>query len=74
MYNEFYQKGAKGLEIYCDYNNKMQKEYYLIFARKNNCIITMGSESQGASESDSKIGTIQYPDWVIENMKKNGVI
>lgn len=62
--------GIDGLEVYYPEHNQVITNFYLDIARKNNLLITGGSDYHGMAKPEVRIGAAKIPYNLIEDLKQ----
>ncbi|MDP8260614.1 MAG: PHP domain-containing protein [Candidatus Gygaella obscura] len=63
--------GIKGIEVYYPEHRKKQIKEFLGIAKRNNLLVTGGSDCHGNAKSSKLIGRIRLPYSFVEELKKN---
>ena len=66
--NEFMELGLKGIEVIHSDHNTSHTKKYMDFAKKNNLIMTGGSDFHGANKDNAFIGVPEVENHIYENL------
>jgi len=67
---EFVKLGLMGLEVYYPEHSQGTVNFYLELARKNNLLVTGGSDCHGKAKPEVRIGSIKAPYALVEKLKE----
>ena len=67
---EFIKSGLMGLEVYYPEHSQGTVNFYLDLARKNNLVVTGGSDCHGSAKPEVRIGSIKVPYALVEKLKE----
>jgi hypothetical protein len=67
---EFVKLGLMGLEVYYPEHSQGTVNFYLELARKNNLLVTGGSDCHGKAKPEVRIGSIKVPYALVEKLKE----
>lgn len=67
--NEFMELGLKGIEVIHSDHNASHTKKYMDFAKKNNLIMTGGSDFHGANKDNAFIGVPEVENHIYENLR-----
>jgi hypothetical protein len=59
-----------GLEVYYPEHSQGTVNFYLELARKNNLLVTGGSDCHGKAKPEVRIGSIKVPYALVEKLKE----
>ncbi|MFH0855738.1 MAG: PHP domain-containing protein [Candidatus Omnitrophota bacterium] len=62
--------GLMGLEVYYPEHSQGMVNFYLDLAKKNNLLVTGGSDCHGKAKSEARLGTIRVPYELVEKLKE----
>ncbi len=62
--------GLVGLEVYHESHNAATTQHYLKLAKFYNLVITGGSDCHGKNKSELLMGTVDIPEYVLDNLKE----
>jgi len=62
--------GIMGLEIYYPEHSQAMINFYLELARKNNLLVTGGSDCHGSAKPEVKIGSVKIPYDLVDSLKR----
>lgn len=61
--------GLRGLEVYYPEHTKSMVKFYLGLAKKNNLLVTGGSDCHGKAKPEVRIGSVKIPYNLVEELK-----
>ncbi|MFA4989671.1 MAG: PHP domain-containing protein [Candidatus Omnitrophota bacterium] len=67
---EFVKLGLRGLEVYYPEHSQGTVNFYLELARRNNLLVTGGSDCHGKAKPEVRIGSIKLPYTFVEKLKE----
>jgi hypothetical protein len=67
---EFVKLGLRGLEVYYPEHSQGMVNFYLELAKKNNLLVTGGSDCHGKAKSEVRIGSVKVPYELVEKLKE----
>lgn len=70
LIERFINAGLLGLEVYYPEHTQSMVNFYLDLAKKNNLLVTGGSDCHGEAKPEIKIGTIKIPYALVEGLKQ----
>lgn len=70
----FIKAGLRGIEAYHTDHTPSVRSYYEELARKNNLLVTGGSDFHGAVKKDAFIGKVSIPYQLVEELERNAKI
>ena len=70
LISEFVECGAMGLEVYYPEHTQGMINFYSDFCRKNNLLITGGSDCHGLAKPQVKIGSVKIPYALVDKLKE----
>ena len=70
LINEFIRLGLLGLEAYYPEHSQGTTNFYLELAKKNNLIVTGGSDCHGLAKPEVRIGSMKIPYELVEKLKE----
>lgn len=62
--------GLMGLEVYYPEHSQGEVNFYLDLARKNNLLVTGGSDCHGKAKPEVRIGSVKLPYELVEKLKE----
>jgi len=62
--------GLMGLEVYYPEHSQSMVNFYLDIAKKNNLLVTGGSDCHGAAKPEVRIGSMKIPYELVEKLKE----
>jgi len=66
---QFISYGLRGLEVYYPEHSQSMTNFYLDLAKKNNLLVTGGSDCHGKAKPGVKVGSIKVPYALVEKLK-----
>lgn len=67
---KFIEDGIMGLEVYYPEHSQSMINFYLDLAKKNNLLVTGGSDCHGNAKPEVRIGSIKIPYELVEKLKE----
>lgn len=67
---EFIEEGIMGLEVYYPEHSQSMINFYLDIAKKNNLLVTGGSDCHGNAKAEVQIGSVKIPYELVEKLKE----
>ena len=67
---EFVKEGIMGLEVYYPEHTQGMINFYVEFCRKNNLLLTGGSDCHGAAKPEVRIGSLKIPYELVDKLKE----
>ncbi|MGA2774598.1 MAG: PHP domain-containing protein [Candidatus Omnitrophota bacterium] len=67
---EFVKDGLMGLEAYYPEHTQGMVNFYVDFCKKNNLLITGGSDCHGSAKPEVKIGSVKIPYEMVDKLKE----
>jgi len=70
LISEFAKLGLMGLEVYYPEHSQGMVNFYLTLAKKNNLLVTGGSDCHGKAKPEVRIGSIKVPYELVTKLKE----
>jgi predicted metal-dependent phosphoesterase TrpH len=67
---KFVEYGLRGVETYYPEHSQSMINFYLNLAKKNNLLVTGGSDCHGSAKPEVKVGSIKIPYELVERLKE----